>query len=211
LQVAREIGGIAVSCDVARAESIAALQQQVERELGVPEILVSNAGIAHSARFVDETPERWDALMQVNLRGAFLATRAVLPGMLAKRRGRIVCVASLAGKVGFKYTAAYCASKHGLLGMVRALALELGETGVTVNAVCPGWTESPMADAAVANIATKTARSPADARHTLAEMSPQRRLLRPEEVADVVAFLCSDEAAGICGQAWNVEAGNVTA
>ncbi|HJZ85111.1 MAG TPA: SDR family NAD(P)-dependent oxidoreductase [Polyangia bacterium] len=210
-QVARETGALALVCDVAQLAEVAQLHARVRAELGDADILVANSGITHSTPFTKETLEGWNQVLAVNLTGTFLAARAFLPAMLARGRGRIVCVASTAARVGFKYTAAYCASKHGVLGLVRSLALEVADRGVTVNAVCPGWTETDMVRSAADKIAEKTGRSRADAAQVLAEMSPQRRLMSADEVAALVRFLCSDEAAGVTGQAWNVDGGQVMA
>jgi NAD(P)-dependent dehydrogenase (short-subunit alcohol dehydrogenase family) len=206
---AREIGGLGIECDVARPDSVTAFAARVRKEVGDPDILINNAGIAHSAPFARETLETWQSILATNLTGTFLVTREFVPAMIQRKRGRIVCVASVGGKVGFRYTAAYCASKHGVIGMMRSLAHEIAETGVTVNAVCPGWTESDMAKNAVDNIASKTGMKAADAERTLADMSPQRRLMTAEEVAETICYLCSDAAAGVHGQAWNIDGGSV--
>jgi NAD(P)-dependent dehydrogenase (short-subunit alcohol dehydrogenase family) len=208
-QTAAELGALAVPCDVTREEEVAQLARRVDEALGPVDILVANAGVSHSTPFSRETLADWNRVLAVNLTGAFLCARAFLPAMLERRQGRIICVASVAARVGFKYTAAYCASKHGLLGLVRSLALEVAEQGVTVNAVCPGWTRSEMVEGAVATIARRTGRSPADAEQTLAEMSPQRRIFEPDEIAAVIGWLCGDEAAGVTGQAWNIDGGEV--
>jgi NAD(P)-dependent dehydrogenase (short-subunit alcohol dehydrogenase family) len=201
--VAREIGGQSVVCDVTREDDVAKLAE-------IPaDILVANAGVTHATPLHKETLAGWNELLATNLTGTFLPIRAVLPGMLARKRGRIVCVASVAGKVGFKYTGAYCASKHGVLGLVRSLALEVADRGITVNCVCPGWTETDMVRDAVANISQKTGRNAADAERALAQMSPQNRIMSAEEIAEVTLFLCRDEAAGVTGQAWNVDGGEV--
>ena len=203
--VAKEIRGQAVVCDVTREDDVARLFEQV----GSADILVANAGVTHAAPLHKETLLGWNEVIATNLTGTFLPVRAFLPAMLSRGRGRIVCVASVAAKVGFKYTAAYCASKHGVLGMVRSLALEVADRGVTVNCICPGWTETDMVRNAVANISQKTGRSAADAERALAEMSPQKRIMTAEEIAEVTLFLCRDEACGVTGQAWNVDGGEV--
>jgi NAD(P)-dependent dehydrogenase (short-subunit alcohol dehydrogenase family) len=206
-EVARAVSGIAVVCDVAVESEVAAMAARVQKELGDPSIVVNNAGVAHSAAFHRETLADWQRVLGVNLTGTFLVSRAFLPAMLARKTGRIVCVASVAAKIGFKYTAAYCASKHAVLGLVRSLAHEVADRGITVNAVCPGWVETDMARAAAAGIASKTGRSQNDATQTLAEMSPQNRLMTAEEVAGLVRYLVGDEAYGVTGQAWNLDGG----
>jgi NAD(P)-dependent dehydrogenase (short-subunit alcohol dehydrogenase family) len=203
--VAREVGGQAVVCDVTREDDVERLRAAV----GAADILVANAGVTRSVPLAKETLAGWSEVLATNLTGTFLSVRAFLPSMLERGRGRIVCVASVAARVGFKYTAAYCASKHGVLGLARSLALEVAERGVTVNCVCPGWTDTDMVRSAVANIAGKTGRAAADAERALAEMSPQKRIMTADEVAQVVLFLCRDEAAGVTGQAWNVDGGEV--
>ncbi|MEP7183905.1 MAG: SDR family oxidoreductase, partial [Betaproteobacteria bacterium] len=151
----------------------------------------------------------WDEMLRVNLTGAYLCTRATLPSLLAAAHGRIVNVASTAGLVGYPYVAAYCAAKHGVVGMTRSLALELAKTNVTVNAVCPGYTETDIVRDAVANIVAKTGKTAADARAALASHNPQGRLVRPEEVAATVAWLCLPESQAVTGQAIAVDGGEV--
>ena len=185
------------------------MAERVRKELGDPSIVVTSAGLSHAVPFTKETALGFSEMVAVNLHGTFLVVQAFLPAMLKRKQGRIVCIASIAGKVGFKYTAAYCASKHGVLGLVRSLALETAERGVTVNAVCPGWTDTAMVDAAAENIAEKSGMTREQAVAALADMSPQKRLMTPLEVAQVGLFFCSDEAAGINGQAWNIDGGEV--
>jgi len=148
-------------------------------------------------------------MIAVNLTGTFLVTRAILPGMVARGRGRVVNVASTAGLVGYPYVSAYVAAKHGVVGLTRALALEVARRGVTVNAVCPGFTDTPLIDASVATIAEKTGRDADTARAELARSNPQGRLVAPEEVAATVVWLASDAASAINGQAIAVAGGEV--
>jgi 3-hydroxybutyrate dehydrogenase len=136
-------------------------------------------------------------------------TRALVPAMIAAKWGRVVNIASNAGVSGYAYTAAYCAAKHALVGMTRALAIDLARTGVTINALCPGWVETALADEAVARIAAKTGRSADDARQTLAAMSPQRRMITPDEVAHAALMLCADGARGIHGQTLVIDGGAI--
>lgn len=210
----REIGArggraIAVPLDVTDPSSIARAKALVSERLGAVQILVNNAGIAKSVKVLDMDDEHWLSHLDVNLTGAFRVTRAFLAGMVENEWGRVINIASTAGKVGFRYTAAYCASKHGLVGFTRALALEMAPHGVTVNAICPGFVDTGMSDETARNIAAKTGKSEAEARAWLARLSPQNRLIEPEEVAAVAVLLASEEAAGINAQAVNVDGGAV--
>ena len=189
-----------IACDVTEREAVTRSVAQIEQRLGPIDVLVNNAGESASAPFVSMDDELWDRMLAVNLTGTYNCMRAVLPSMFARGRGRVINVASVAGKVGFAYTAAYVASKHGVLGLTRAVALEAATRGVTVNAICPGWMNTDMTARSVERIVEKTGRSADDARKTLARMNPQQRLIEPEEVAAIAAFLASPEAAGINGQ-----------
>ena len=142
----------------------------------------------------------WDETLAVNLTGTYNCMRAVVPSMFKRGRGRVINIASVAAKIGFAYTAAYVASKHGVLGLTRAVAIEAATRGVTVNAICPGWMNTDMTSRSIDRIVEKTGKSAEDARRTLERMNPQQRLIEPEEVADIAAFLASAEAAGINGQ-----------
>jgi len=204
--LAREIGtATAVRLDVRDPQSIA----KARGEVGEVQILVNNAGIAKSAKVLSMDDDDWQAHLDVNLTGAFRVTRAFLAPMAAAKWGRVINIASTAGKVGFAYTAAYCASKHGLVGFTRALALEMATSGVTVNAICPGFVRTDMADEAARNIAQKTGKSAAEATRWLEALSPQNRLMEPEEVAAVAVLLASEEARGVNGQAINIDGGSV--
>ncbi len=203
--VAAETGGDAVRMDLAdRAGTDAALER-----IGVVDVLVNNAGIADAAPIHRATDQDWDRILEVNVTGAFRLCRSVTPGMRARGWGRVVNIASNAGLSGYSYTHAYCASKHALVGLTRSMAHELATTGITVNAVCPGWVETEMVQEAVSRIMRKTGRSEADARDSLASMSPARRFIDPEEVAFVVLSLCADAARGINGQAIPIDGGQV--
>jgi NAD(P)-dependent dehydrogenase (short-subunit alcohol dehydrogenase family) len=171
---------------------------------GPIDILVNNAGASRSAPFSRTDASLWSEMLAVNLTGSYLVTRAVAGEMLARHAGRIVNIASTAGLAGFAYVSAYVAAKHGLVGLTRALAVEFARQGVTVNAVCPGYTETPMLERAVANITAKTGRSESEARATLAAGNPGGRLVTPEEVADTVLWLVSPGASAITGQAIEV-------
>jgi NAD(P)-dependent dehydrogenase (short-subunit alcohol dehydrogenase family) len=198
-----------VALDVTDKVSIEKAAKDIASSLGAVDIVVNNAGIAKSSKTVDMGDALWDEHLKVNLTGAYLVTKAFLPTLIAKKWGRIINVASTAGKVGFLYTAAYCASKHGLLGFTRALALEMVRHNITVNAICPGYVATDMTKRSVANISQKTGMSEEEARSRLEKLSPQNRLIEPEEVARVAVMLASDEARGINGQAINIDGGAV--
>ncbi len=203
-------GARALACDVTDEAAVSRAFAQAIDASGGLHILVNNAGAAVSAPLAKTTLEQFRAMIEVNLTGAFLCCRAALPTMLAAGTGRIVNIASTAGLRGSAYISAYCAAKHGLVGLTRALALETADKGITVNAVCPGYTETDMARRAIANIVEKTGRSEAEARADLVKTNPQGRLVQPEEVAATVAFLCQPGAEPITGQAIVVAGGEVT-
>lgn len=188
-----------VRMDVADEAAVDAAFRQAAARAGDVGILVNNAGQAPAGSVVDTTLATWNATLAVNLTGAFLCSRQVLPAMLAAGRGRIVNIASTAGLRGVPHVAAYSASKHGLIGLTRSLALEVAKRGVTVNAVCPGYTESDMSDRAVQAVMSGTGRTQAEAEARIARSSPLGRLLRPEEVAAAVVWLCSDAASATTG------------
>lgn len=198
---------LAVPADVSDRTSLQLAHDIIQGELGPVDVVVCNAGVAISASFLKTTPEIWEQSLGVNLTGVFHTIQLTLPSMLARGWGRVITVASIAGKVGHAYTSAYCASKHGVIGLTRALAQEVATRGVTVNAVCPGFVDTPMADAAVDNIVKRTGKSEEEARGYLMGLSPQRRFLTSEEVAAMVLFLVTDEARGIHGQAINLDGG----
>jgi NAD(P)-dependent dehydrogenase (short-subunit alcohol dehydrogenase family) len=172
-------------------------------------ILVNNAGQARSAPFLKTDAALWRSMMQVNLDGAFYCTQAALPQMLDAGWGRIVNIASTAGMVGYSYVTAYCAAKHGVIGFTRALALEVATKRITVNAVCPGFTETDMLKETLHNIVFKTGRTETEARAELAARNPQKRMVQPEEVANAVLWLCLPGSEAITGQAIAVAGGEV--
>jgi len=199
-----------VSADVTDEDAVNAAFARAADGLGAIDILVNNAGQATASPFAQTDLALWKRMLDVNLTGVFLCTRAALPAMLARKRGRIVNVASTAGQVGYPYVAAYCASKHGVIGMTRALALEVATQGVTVNAVCPGYTETELLQASLDQITRKTSRSEAEARSILVRHNPQQRFVQPDEVANAVLWLCAPGSSAITGQSISVSGGEIT-
>lgn len=198
-----------VEMDVADPASVKRAFNQAQSSDGLISILVNNAGQAASAPFLKTGPELWQTMLAVNLSGTFHCTQEALPGMLAQGWGRVVNVASTAALTGYAYVSAYCAAKHGVLGLTRALALEVASKGITVNAVCPGYTETDIVAEAVQNIMAKTGRNQEQARAELAAGNPQKRLIQPEEVAQTVLWLCQPGSSAMNGQAIAVAGGEV--
>jgi len=210
--VAKEIGANAVAlvCDVADPDSVNTMFSRAQQALGRgPDILVNNAGIAESATLVNTDDELWHRHLNTNLSGTFYCTRAALPSMIQERWGRIINVASIAGKTGAPYISAYAASKHGVLGLTRSVAHEVATLGITANAICPGYVDTEMVSRGIEKITSRTGRSEEEALETLKNMSPQHRLVTVEEVAAVALLLASDEGRGINGQAINVDGGSL--
>lgn len=195
--------------DVSDADSVDAAFARAAEKLGPVSILVNNAGQAASAPFLKTDLALWQQMLNVNLTGTYLGSKAVLPGMLAAGWGRIINVTSTAGLKGYPYISAYCAAKHGVIGLTRTLALELAQKNVTVNAVCPGYTDTDIVREAIDNIRSKTGRSESEALAELAKHNPQGKLVRSEEVANAVRWLCLPGSEAITGQAISVSGGEV--
>lgn len=208
---AEGISAAVVTADIANAAEVAAAFDAARAAHGPVQILVNNAGQAISERFDRTSEALWQQMLQVNLSGTFHCTQAALPDMLKAGWGRVINVASTAGLMGYAYVSAYCAAKHGVIGMTRALALEVARKGVTVNAVCPGYTETDIVRGALDNIMQKTGMDESAARAKLAERNPQGRLVSPREVADTVAWLALPASASVNGQAIAVDGGEAAA
>jgi NAD(P)-dependent dehydrogenase (short-subunit alcohol dehydrogenase family) len=209
LEIAATGSGFFAVADVTDRAQIDRAFGEAREMQGPITILVNNAGAAESAPFGKIDAAGWRRMMGVNLDGVFNCCQAALPDLIEAEMGRIVTIASTAGLIGYRYTAAYVAAKHGAVGLMRALATELASTGVTANAVCPGFTDTGLVDQAVARISDKTGRSAEDARAELASLNPQGRLVSPDEVANAVVWLCLPESRSITGQAIAVAGGEV--
>lgn len=199
----------AVVADVGDEGSVDALFDEIEARGSSVDIAIANAGAASSRPFERMSLDEWNTMLSVNLTGSFLTLRRAAPSMIEAGWGRMICIASTAAQKGYPYVAGYCAAKHGVLGLTRALAAEYARTGITVNAVCPGFTESPMLDASVSNIMHKTDRSEAEARRALVATNPMGRFIRVEEIASAVLWLCGTDSGAVNGQAIGVSGGEI--
>jgi len=213
-ETAAEIGNEAIAlpvvCDVSDVDSVQLMFARVSAKFGRgPDILVNNAGIAESAPLAKTDDDVWQRHLAINLSGTFYCTRAAVPAMLERGWGRVINVASIAGKTGAPYIAAYSASKHGVLGLTRSIALEVAAKGITVNAICPGYVDTDMTTRGVENVTAKTGRSADQALEAIKKMSPQNRLITVEEIAALALLLASEEGRGINGQAINIDGGSV--
>ncbi len=213
-QVSAELGGKSranpIAVDVADASSVHEAFATARRHFGPVHILINNAGQAAGAKFIDTDPAAWNRIIGVNLTGTYLCTHAALPDMLQLGFGRIVNIASIAGLRGSPYITAYCASKHAVIGLTRSLALELATKNITVNAICPGYTDTDIVKEAVANIRSKTGRSGDEALAALVASNPQSRLTKPEEVAGAALWLCKPGTESMTGQSIVIAGGEVT-
>ena len=197
------------TADVSDADDVQAAFEAAVAANGPVSVLVNNAGTGKSAPFHKMDQELWEFMIGVNLTGTFICTQAALSGMMEAGYGRIINVASTAGLTGYGYVSAYCAAKHGVVGLTRSLALETATKGITVNAVCPGYTETDLVRETIKNIVAKTGRTENDARAELAASNPQGRLVQPWEVAETVAWLALPASAAITGQAIPIAGGEV--
>lgn len=197
------------SLDVTNPENVAEAFAGIGESAGAASILVNNAGIAPSAPFLKTSLDVWEKVIAINLTGAFSCMQQVLPAMLENKFGRIVSIASTAGVKGVGYVAAYCASKHGLIGLTRSLAIETARKGITVNAVCPGYADTDIVKNALDNIVSKTGRTREQALADLVSGNPQARLIQPSEIAEAVAWLCMPTSSSITGQSIAVAGGEI--
>ena len=209
LQATHARRGVAIAVDVIDDTALRAAFEDARAQLGPISILINNAGAAASGSFRTTSRSAWDAMLAINLTAPAVGAQLALPDMLAAGWGRIVTVASTAGLKGYRYTVAYCAAKHGVVGLTRSLALELATSSVTVNAVCPGFTDTDLVADSVARIQRLTGRDEAAALAELTGFNPQGRLIQPDEVAATVGWLCLPQSAAITGQAIVVAGGEL--
>ena len=200
---------LVASADVTSEEAIRAAVERATSELGPIDTLVNSAGIYHVARFLDHSLEQWKQVFDVNVHGSFIAAQAVLPSMIERRTGRIINIASTAGKWGTRYQSAYNASKHAVLGLTKCLALETAELGIRVNAICPAWVEGRMFDEQLPNLARILGGDAEDARQALIARIPIGRFIRLDEIPPLAVYLASDESEGMTGQAITLDGGMI--
>lgn len=200
---------LALPCDVTRREEVKSIEAEIRKVWGGAQILVNNAGIARAMRFLDMADEEWDDTLATNLTGAYNCCKVFLPAMIQSKWGRIINIASTTAKVGYPHVAAYTASKHGLLGLTRSLALETARLGVTVNAICPGYVDDERTRENAKIMAEKTGKNVDEILQLFAASAPQNRLIAPAEVASLALFIASENRGGMTGQAINVDGGAV--
>jgi NAD(P)-dependent dehydrogenase (short-subunit alcohol dehydrogenase family) len=203
------VAALAIPVDATNPEAVDELVKRIHKELGSVEVLCHATGGARTAPFAKTDDALWRDMLSVNLTSAFLVARAVLPDMIAKKKGRLIFIGSTASRTGYRYCAAYAASKHGLLGMVRSLALELGADDVTANVIGPGFLDVEATHKAAAEVAQRTGRTPDEVLTNFREFTPQKRLFRPDEVAAVAHFLASEAARGVNGQCVVLDGGAI--
>jgi NAD(P)-dependent dehydrogenase (short-subunit alcohol dehydrogenase family) len=203
--VAQQVGGTAVRCDVTDRDRITAAFDEARAANGPIELLIVNAGIAESAPFHKMTRDSWDRIIGTNLTAAFDCTQAAIGDLLKSDNGRLVFVASVASLRGVPYAAHYAASKHGLLGLARSLAAEYAKTNLTVNAVCPGYVDTPMTDQSIARVSQITGRSEGDSRSAITNMNASGRLVDPDGIATMILTLCLPQSRDISGAAITID------
>ena len=200
---------LAMHCDITDPVSVENAFVQVDQKWGKLDILVNNAGIAHSDLVVKTSLETWHKILNVNLTGTFLCSQAALRRMLTRKSGRIISIASVAGQIGVRYAGAYTASKHGIVGLMRTIALECATQGITANSICPSWVASPIFGQALSTIGEKTTMTEQQIRENLASETPQKHIIEPDEIAAAVVYLASDDARSLTGQCIGVCGGQV--
>jgi 3-hydroxybutyrate dehydrogenase len=206
-EMAARVGGTVVQCDVTDSDRINAAFEEARAANGPIEMLVVNAGIAESAPFHKMTRESWDRIIAVNLTAAFDCAQAAIGDLLKSENGRLVFVASVASLRGVPYAAHYAASKHGLLGLMRSLAAEYAKTNLTVNAVCPGYVDTPMTDQSVARVSSITGRSEEESRSAITNMNASGRLVHPDAVGTMILTLCLPQSRDVNGAAVTIDGG----
>jgi NAD(P)-dependent dehydrogenase (short-subunit alcohol dehydrogenase family) len=200
---------LALPCDISRRDQVQRLGNEIKTHWGDVQILINNAGIARAVSFSDMPDDLWDDTLETNLTGAYNCCKVFLPGMMQAKWGRIINIASTTAKIGFSHVTAYAASKHGLLGLTRSLALEIARMGVTVNAICPGYIDDERTHENAKIMAEKTGKSVDDILKLFAASAPQNRLIAPEEVASLALLMASGKLGAMTGQAVNVDGGAV--
>ena len=207
--VAAEIDGFASSCDVTDPAAVTKVLDACRAAHGPVNVAIANAGAAPSMPFERMSPDQLNQTLAVNLNGVFNLWQAALPDMKSAGKGRLIAVASTAGLKGYPYVSGYCAAKHAVVGLTRSLAIELGKTGITVNAICPGFIETPLLERSIAEIVKKTGLSPEQAAKSLTSGNPQKRFIQTDEVAGTALWLCSDAARSVNGHALSLSGGEI--
>ncbi|MBI4525755.1 MAG: SDR family oxidoreductase [Deltaproteobacteria bacterium] len=202
---------LALACDITQKNQVEALDRQIQGQLGPVQILVNNAGMAPAVSFLSMEDKLWEEVLKVNLNGTYNCCKVFLPAMVAARWGRIINIASIVAKVSYSHISAYASSKHAVLGLTRSLAVEFARSGVTVNAICPGYVDTELTRENIRLMAEKTGKSAEDVLGRFKATSPQNRLISPDEIAHLAIALACDRARGITGQAINVDGGAVLA